>query len=127
MDIIRKVHHKHVRGKDGLYHCPYCDRKIKNQNTLSSHIRAKHNEICGWPNKHNCPHCDYSSNLKTCLNQHIDRHHRQIKKSCSLCEKSFKLNGVYSHMYNIHISISDRRRDISAYKQGRILFEKMCE
>lgn len=122
-----KKRHVHNKNDQGLYCCPYCDYKANKTNTLSMHLRNKHSNECGWETKqHNCDKCEQVFDMKSKLVQHKKRFHNIEKKKCPCCPKTFKLNGVYAHIVNKHVSSDEKQKypGYSAYKLGRIIYEQ---
>ena len=125
----KKKTHIFTKNVDGLFKCEYCYYVTKNKNTLSMHIRSKHNMEAGWLNEHSCELCEYTTSLKTKLNQHIDKYHLHRFKQCPFCNNNYKMDGLYTHIYNHHISKKEKYKysNLSNYMVGKIIFERHLE
>lgn len=124
---VLKKRHNHNLNENKEYTCEYCPYTCKKANTMSMHIRTKHSDDCGWESTiHNCKQCDKSFDMKSKLDQHVKRFHNVEKKQCPFCLKHFKLNGVYAHIVNKHITKKQKEQypKYSAYKLGKMIYDQ---
>jgi hypothetical protein len=100
------IKHNWVANSDGLYECPYCDKKGK-RTTISEHVSQKHVEETGRQElPFQCDHCDKKYQASTHLRNHIRDFHKNVRVQCPECDYSAKNKyALYSHYSVKHMSI----------------------
>jgi len=101
------IKHTWVENADGLYECPYCDKKGKKRTTMSEHVSRKHVEKAGRQElPFHCTYCSEKFQAKTHLNNHISRFHEIVRVNCPDCNYTGKDKyAVLSHYSTKHMPL----------------------
>lgn len=128
------------KNKDEKYYCSICDRYFKHKENLTLHNKIKHLKIikvkCNLiaaTVKKKCPKCgrevtiiNFNKHYKACKGI-INKNYtiEDSKYICNFCGKSFKKQGIKTHIWRCHTNKGKIFNPNDGYKKGtRIAWNK---
>ena len=98
-ESMQLVDHSTIqRTSEGFFKCDQCKNKYTTKQSLTTHIKSKHEGV-----KYACSQCEHQAPTQSSLKTHIKSKHEGVKYACNQCNLQFPLSSsLYTHNRSKH-------------------------